>query len=194
MVQTVPARVIRFMAVAVVHTAGVSLAPHAVAEDILKLRSRSDLALIEMIHPDPRSTRPPRAGVSDLAVVIAGDRAGRVLALADGAAPGSGRTAFRIRLLVVSEGRLLADGIGACGPWRRGVTRCEMECDGGYFRLRRTQGAVDEADLVLGGESDSLDANHRSISLGNCELEGEPAPRLTVKAGRNLVELPLLAD
>lgn len=165
------------------------------AAEIWKPRARSDLTAFEIVEGERHATRPVRTAVTDFALVL-GEGDALALRLANGARDSRRRTLFKVRLLVVTSGTLLSGGSASCGAWERDVARCEMDCEGGGFLLRRSPGGGEaDLDFVLGSAPQADDLDHSgALSLAACGPLEDEGPRLAARAGRSLVELPLIGD
>ncbi len=175
-------------AVTVAHAADVSQA--------FKPMSRGDVAALDLAFPDVRQTRAPRQPIDDLMLIVAAaDGARTALARPEGIEQGKRRSAFSTRLIIVSRAMLYGEASAACGAWKLDVAVCQLDCDGGEFKLRRLPDDPNRLDLVIGVlPGEDADGAEPGLSLAACGLESGGETRLVPKSGRALVEVPLSGD
>jgi hypothetical protein len=146
----------------------------------------AEVAGLEIEVSDPRRPRPSRRAVTDIAVILLPGRLDLDVAMgaAGGVGTAAGRRLFRARIAVVAEGRIVRAPLAWCGGFAGGFARCEADCDGGSFALRREAGR-DRALRLLLGElvAGAVDDGAGGLVLTACQVDGGEALRLVPRRG-----------
>lgn len=159
----------------------------------VRLRNAADAQLLEVAVPDPASGRIARRPISDLMLRLSVNRGDldAAMRLPNGQAINRDDGLMRVRLYVVSGGRLLKDGEARCDRWGEDTSICSLACDGGTFALRRNGLSL---TLVVGKLPRGLDEAFRpgvrgGFSIAGCAGADDAELLLAPSGGRTTVEL-----
>lgn len=138
----------------------------------LQLSTRNQLAALQGEITKAASDATEKTAITDMVLDVSrlDKKIEDALRSPDGTViPGNGDSAFTAEVYAVAGGRLYSEGLAICGAFSNEVSRCNVDCDGGGFWLKRhkvTEGFA--LTLIVGKAAGLPDDQRENFSITDC--------------------------